>query len=42
MTTSFDSPLKLQQTGVDAADPGSVTLQTSPQTALPVWRGGGW
>ena len=40
MTTRFDSPRKLQQTGVDAADPGSVTLQTSPQTALPVWRGG--
>ena len=40
MTTSFDSPLKLQQI-VDAAEPGSVTPQTSPQPALPVWRGGG-
>ena len=41
MTTSFDSPLKLQQISANAVEPGSVTLQTSPQPALPVWRGGG-
>lgn len=45
MTTSFDSPRKLQQTGLNAADnaadPGSAALQTSPHPALPFVGAGG-
>ena len=40
MTNRLDPPLELQQIGVDAAEPGSVTPLDQPATRRAVWRGG--